>query len=190
MKIQPFNFVGQGSQFEGCLFPKPPGGSVRDIRRSVKAVDRRDHCRDLTNAALIAVISALVLIHATPAMVLLAIAGLMDGVAHLVVYLRQRGKKYDLPMREFLVEERTWILMRMRMLTRSKNWATAFLLAALTVFILASRSLLNGLLLAITGMAALWALIQVVHYVSIRKPLHLRLSEINRRLAEYDAGIV
>jgi hypothetical protein len=119
-------------------------------------------------------------------MVLLVIAGLVDGSPHFVLYLRQRHKRYDSPVREFLVEERTWIMMRIRMLTSWKSWATAPALAALAVFILASRLSLVGVLLPIVGTAALWAFIQVMHHVSIRKPLLLRLSEINRRLVEYD----
>jgi hypothetical protein len=190
MQIQSFSSIGQENRFEGCLFPRPPGGSVRDIRRIVKAADEWDRCRDLTTAALMAVLPAFALSHATPAMVLLVIAGLTDGVAHFVLYLRQRRKRYDLPMGEFLVEERTWIMTRIRMLTKSKDWGTAPLLAALAVFILAFRSTLIGLLLSIAGMAALWALIQVMHHVNIRKPLFIRLSDINRRLAEYDAGTV
>jgi hypothetical protein len=186
MQIQPFNSLGQESQFEGYLFPRPPSRSPLHIRRIVKAADEWDHCRDLIIATLIAVLSALLLSHATPVMVLLVIAGLMDGSAHFVLYLRQRHKRYDFPVREFLVKERTWIMMRIRMLTMSKSWATAPALAALAVFILASRLSLIGVLLSIVGMAALWAFIQVMHHVSITKPLLLRLSEINRRLAEYD----
>lgn len=190
MQIQSFSSVRQQDQFEGYLFPKPPSRSVLDIRRIVKAADEWDHCRDLTNAALMAVLSALVLSHATPVMILLVIAGLMDAMAHFVLYLRQRCKKYDLPVREFLFEERTRIIARLCILTRSKNWATAPALAALGVFILTSRASLIGMLLSIVGMAALWAFIQVMNHVNIRKPLLLRLSDINRRLAEYDAGTV
>jgi hypothetical protein len=186
MQIQPFNSLGQESRFEGYLFPRPASRSPLDIRRIVKAADEWDHCRDLTIAVLIAVLSALLLSHATPITVLLGIAGLLDGSAHFVLYLRQRYKRYDFPVREFLVEERTWIMMRIRMLTRWKSWATAPALAALAVFILASRLPLIGVLLSIVGTAALCAFIQVMHHVSITKPLLLRLSEINRRLAEYN----
>jgi hypothetical protein len=188
MQIQPFNSLGQESQFEGYLFPRPPSRSALDIRGIVKAADEWDHCRDLTIAALTAVLSALLLSHATPVMVLLVIAGLLDGSAHFVLYLRQRYKRYDSPVREFLVEERSWIMMRIRVLTRSKSWAIAPTLAALAVSILAPRLSLIGVLLSIVGMAALWAFIQGMHHVSIRKPLLLRLSEINRRLAEYNGG--
>jgi hypothetical protein len=188
MQIQRFNFLGQESRFEGYLFPRPASRSPLDIRRIVKVADEWDHCRDLTIAAQIAVLSALILSHATPVMVLLVIAGLVDGSAHFVLYLRQRHKRYDSPVREFLVEEQTWIMMRIRMLTMSKSWATAPALVALVVFILACRLPLIGVLLSIVGTAALWAFIQVIHHFSIRKPLLLRLSEINRRLAEYDGG--
>ncbi len=190
MQIQPFHCLWHESQFEGYLFTKPPGSSALDIRRIVKAADEWDHCRDLINAILMAILSALVLNRASAVMALLAIAGLMDGIAHFVLYLRQRRKKYDLPVREFLVEERTWVMMRMRMLTRSKDWASTPALAALAVFILGSRSSIIGLVLSIVGMAALWALIQVMHHLNISKPLLLKLSDINRRLAEYDAGTV
>jgi len=188
MQIQRFNFLGQESRFEGYLFPRPASRSPLDIRRIIKTADEWDHYRDLTSATLIAVLSALLLSHATPVTVLLGIAGLLDGSAHFVLYLRQRHKRYDSPVREFLVEERTWIMMRIRILTMSKTWATAPAFAALAVFILASRLPLIGVLLTIVGTAALWAFIQVMHHVSIRKPLLLRLSEINRRLAEYDGG--
>lgn len=190
MQFHLLNSLGQEQQFEGYLFPKPPSSSVLDIRRIIKAADELDHCRDLTNAALIALFAILVFNRATPTMILIVTAALMDGIAYLVLYFRQRGKKYDLPVRDFLVEERTWIIMRIRILTRSKNWATAPVLAALALFILALRASFIGLFLSVIGMAALWALIQVMHHVNIRKPLLARLTGINRRLAEYDAGTV
>ena len=184
MQIQSFNSIGQESR--GYLFPRPAGRLPRDIREIVKTADEWDHCRDLAATAGMAVLSALFLSHATPVMVLLAIAGLVDGSAHFVLYLRQRHKRYDSSVREFLIEERAWIMMRIRMLARAKSWATAPALAALAVFILASRLSLIGVLQSIVGMAVLWAFSQVMHHVNIRKPLLLRLSEINRRLAEYD----
>jgi hypothetical protein len=188
MQTQLLDSHGMGHGFEGYLFPKPPSSSVLDIRRITKAADELDHCRDLTLAALIALFAVLVVGYATPTMVLIVIAALLDAFAYSVLYFRQRGKKYDLPVRDFLVAERTWITMRIRILTRSKNWATAPILAALTFFILASRISPIRLLLSVIGMAALWAVIQVIHHVNVRKPLLERLTDINRRLAEYDAG--
>jgi hypothetical protein len=123
-------------------------------------------------------------------MVLIVIAALMEGIAHFVLYLRQRGKRYDIPLRDFLVEERSRILMRNRVLTRSKNWATIPALAAFALFILTLNPSSAGLLLSIAGIVALWAFIQVIHHLKIRKPLMASLSGIDRRLAQFDAGTV
>jgi hypothetical protein len=179
---------------KGYLFPnKPAETTVHNIRWLMKEIDKEELKQDLRNGLLL-LTGAIFLLDASRSRLAyagaeqLAAAGVINIVA--CIWLRSEYATRDNPpaINKFLIEEREWILERLSTLTDAKNWSLVLFVFGYALWILSMGHLLIHWFWIAIGSAALYAAIETFHYLSVRKPLRIRLEDIDLRIARLNAS--
>ena len=176
------------SRFEGYLFTKQPGQeSVSDIRLRMREIDLRELMQDAQNALFMLMIAVLLIdVGQSPlallGMILVMAAVIVQIAAYIRLHIEYRDRKDGLSIKNFLIEERRWILRRMRVLNGSKNLSLGLAIIGCALLILSFGHSPIYRLLAIIGTVLLFAIIEKLYHHKIKKPLRMRLHDIDLRL--------
>jgi amino acid transporter len=196
MDFDRFKAAWQSRKVEGSLLERPSSRIVADLRNRTEAMERKNRARDVmqigAGVACLALIG-LLFRSGQPAQermgVVLVMAGVvLNVISFLVLRLGDRGRRYELPVRTFLIEERRRIEARIRVIRLSTTWYAVPMLAGAVLYS-ASAGAPPPQMAIITG-----AMVAVVSYIGWvnRRRIYTQLApsrdEIDRELAELEAG--
>jgi hypothetical protein len=198
MDFDKFKAAFQEKAFEGQRFDRPASEVAAEVRRKAMELDRRHLVRDVCAAATTLGLLALVAVFLCDAQSVLARAGLilamlalaMETGSCLVLRLRARAKRYELPGRRYLVEERRKLAERVRMMKCQAGWlALPGYVGALVYVAALSKSSVDVIVAAglVTASAALAVRMQERR---IRKEIEPEIVQIDRQLMEYEVEAV
>jgi hypothetical protein len=186
----------QNHKFEGYLFETPPAVVATEIRRAAEMRQQRFDRRRIADQGIMIILAVLSLVlvilqstfmaRAGAALVMLTL--ILQGLS-VIRKIRMDGKRrFDLPPRISLLEERKCVVVQMR---EARLQSTLYLLPSVLggILLCLSRSLSEQTVLGfVTGMLLGVMIVYCIQARRIRKELLPRLDRINRELAEIDAN--